>query len=81
MKLPRVTDHAVLRYLERVRRVDIAGIRRHIAELCAPAAQAGSIALHAEGHKFEMDRRGTVVTVAPHSGMPSASKRRLVEGA
>jgi hypothetical protein len=42
MSLPFVSDHALLRYLERARGIDVELIRGHIALLCAPAAAAGA---------------------------------------
>lgn len=68
--LPHVTDHAVLRYLERVRGMDIEAVRRHIAALCAGAVACGAICYRAEGHRFTIADR-TVVTVRPMPGKPS----------
>lgn len=70
MKLPRVTDHAVLRYLERVRGFDVEAVRRHIAITCAAAASAGAANLKAEGVRFAIDN-GAVVTVMPNGTGPS----------
>lgn len=37
-----VTAHALLRYLERVKGVDVEGARAHIAAVCGPAAALGA---------------------------------------
>lgn len=74
MKLPRVTDHCIVRYLERSRGLDIESIRRHIQELCAAPAAAGALCVHAEGVKFEIDH-GSVVTCTPRNGGVNKTKR------
>lgn len=43
-----VSDHAVLRYLERRHGVDIEVVRRHLAGLAVNGAQLGAVAVHAE---------------------------------
>ena len=43
-----VTDHAVLRYLERRHGVDIEAIRQHLAGIALNAAQLGAVAVRAE---------------------------------
>lgn len=80
MKLPRVTDHAVLRYLERVKRIDVAAIRQHIAQQYAPAATVGALSIIAEGVCFQLDRTAaTVVSVTPYTkGSPCKTKRRQI---
>ncbi|MFL6764531.1 MAG: hypothetical protein ACJ8FO_04970 [Sphingomicrobium sp.] len=68
----RVTDHALVRYLERVHGLDVEAIRRHIADVCAHAAATGSTRFFAEGVRFEIsEKTRTVVTVAPlNEGAP-----------
>lgn len=73
--LPRVTDHAVLRYLERAKGFDIESVRSHIATLCAGAVNSGASTMHAEGVKFEFTNR-SVVTVSPGGGYSSRTHRR-----
>jgi len=75
----KVTDHAVLRYLERARGFDIEQVRRHVAALCAPAIKVGARSLRAEGVKFEFSRIGTVVTVVPNGPLPSQTSQRQSE--
>lgn len=63
----RVTDHAVIRYLERAMGLNIEIVRDHIASLCAGPAAYGATALRAEGVKFEIVN-GAVTTVVPDTG-------------
>lgn len=58
---PIVTDHAVLRYLERGHGVDIAAIRAHIETLCATGLVEGASAVAVENVKFAL-LDGRVVT-------------------
>jgi hypothetical protein len=48
----RVTDHAVVRYLERELKIDVDSIRAHIAALVEPAAQIGATGLKVDNVKF-----------------------------
>lgn len=64
----RVTDHAVIRYLERAMGLNIEIVRDHIASLCAGPAAYGATALRAEGVKFEIVS-GAVTTVVPDTGI------------
>jgi len=65
MKPSRVTDHAVLRYLEHVAGLDVETVRRHIAAQlkgapdCATGYRLGGI-------YFVMDE-GRVITVKTHN--------------
>lgn len=61
---PDVTDHAVLRYLERALGYDIEGTRRTIASLVGPAVALGATAFAAGGVTFKLDEN-RVVTVLP----------------
>lgn len=62
MSLPFVTDHALLRYLERARGIDVELIREHVALLCAPSANAGAKSYRVEGVTYVF-KKGHVVTV------------------
>lgn len=63
----RVTDHAVLRYMERAMGLNVELVRQHIAELCRAPATCGASAVRSEGVKFEIIN-GAVTTVVPDSG-------------
>lgn len=61
-----VTDHAVLRYLERAHGLDVDAVRRHIAGRCATGAELGAIGVVVEHVKFVLAAeagKATVVTV------------------
>lgn len=73
----RVTDHAVVRYLERVRGVDVAAIRRQIEETVRLAAPyPGASAVYSGGFEFRI-ADGAVVTVHPRTraGVRSGRQR------
>lgn len=75
--LPIVTDHAVLREVERVHGIDVEAIRRHIAHRVRHAVAAGAAGLASEGHRYII-RSGKVVTVLP--GDRSAEAEALQGG-
>ena len=77
MSLPHVTDHALVRYLERVKGLDVETIRQHIAKLCAPCVAAGARTMHAEGVRFELGT-GKVITCTPNGKWPSRTRREMV---
>ncbi|MFB2553359.1 hypothetical protein [Ensifer soli] len=61
-----VTDHAVLRYLERAHGLDVEFFRRHISGLAASGVIHGAVGVQIEGVKLVL-RGATVVTVlGPH---------------
>ena len=68
---PLVTDHAVLRYIERAHGVDVEALRAHIAGLVRRGVQEGGSAVVVEGVKFVLEAE-VVVTVLrrqwPHQG-------------
>lgn len=66
----RVTDHAVLRWLERFAHVDVEAVRAAIDAETRDALSAGATRLKVNGAEYRM-RDGKVVTV-----MPSQSPRR-----
>lgn len=58
-----VTDHAVLRYLERAHDIDVSFFRDHIAELCANGIRYGATAVAAEDVKFVLVDGRVITTV------------------
>lgn len=73
----RVTDHAVVRYLERARGFDIEAIRKHIAEVCV-AAHVGATCVRSEGVRFGITHNETgpvVTTVTPNGPLPNKTAR------
>lgn len=61
-----VSDHAVLRYLERVMGFDVETLRCEIGRFCDDAAKLGATAVTVSGWTFRI-RDGVVVTVVPRS--------------
>lgn len=78
----RVSDHAVLRYMERAMDLNVEIVREHIATLCQPAAHAGAVCIRAEGVRFEISNNA-VTTVTPDRVTPSnttkARNQRIIE--
>jgi len=71
-----VTDHAVLRYMERAMGLNVEVIRSHIMSLCGDAAAYGAVCVRAEGLRFEID--GTrICTVAPDHLQPNRTGQEL----
>jgi len=57
-----ITDHAVLRFLERVYGVDIEAIRRGIGRRVDEAVEQGASGVHHCGFRYVIDN-GTVITI------------------
>jgi len=70
-----VTDHAVLRYIERVMGVDVDRIRRTISEAVDGAAKIGVNRVTINGWEFRI-KDGTVVTMLSRHSEPEPKKRR-----
>lgn len=58
-----VSDHAVLRYLERVYGVDVARLKRRIERATEDARRQGAAAVNTDGARFVLSKSGRVVTV------------------
>jgi hypothetical protein len=67
-----VSDHALLRWMERVYDIDIDGIRAQLAELARPMSDSGAQSFVHDGHEYVF-RAGRLVTVLD----TSARSRRL----
>lgn len=75
MTMPlRITDHALVRYLERVRGFNLDRERQAIRDVCR-GVDSGTI--KSNGHLFEVKGRA-VVTVTPDSGIPCRTKRQRI---
>ena len=70
-----VTDHAVIRYLERVYGVDVQGLRERIAASTLVARAAGAASVQVKGVRYVIGRDGRVITV--HGTHKVLSKRAL----
>jgi hypothetical protein len=61
----KVSDHALLRYLERVKGVDVEAARAEIVDIIGAAAFLDAPAVTHAGHVYAI-KAYTVVTVLPH---------------
>jgi hypothetical protein len=52
LTMPVVSDHAVLRYIERKHDIDVEAIRAHIRDAVASGVRLGASGVIAEGVKF-----------------------------
>lgn len=69
----RVSDHAVLRWLERVEGVDVAAIRRRIANAVQGGADRGAVGVRQAGVTFKLQYNpGEAVVTTTHSPHPRA---------
>ncbi|MBW8320630.1 MAG: hypothetical protein K0M49_02415 [Arenimonas sp.] len=73
MTIVEVTDHAVLRYLERAHGLDVEFFRLHIRELVLRGAEVGASGVIVENVKFVL-QNGSVVTCLD-KGMKSRDLR------
>lgn len=71
---PIVSDHAVLRYLERAHGLDVQFFRDHIADLTARGVEHGAIAVGIEGVKFILDGAVVVTTLGRHARVRRTSR-------
>lgn len=71
----RISDHAVLRYMERAMGLNIEIVRQHIASICAGPAAMGAVCVRSEGVRFEICNNA-VITVAPDTRTHIISKTR-----
>lgn len=76
MTKPSVSDHALLRYLERVRGFTFEREREEIASTCR-GVETGTVKWR--GHLYEV-REGRVVTITPDVGHPNKTKRIEILG-
>lgn len=76
MKKPpvHVTDHSVLRYLERVRGIDVEAVRTEIAAITEVAVQSGACGLNTDGMSYRFEN-GAVVTVTRTKSTNRAAPR------
>ena len=61
-KHPRITDHALIRYLERVKGVDVDALRSEIGQLVVRGAEQGACGVKVAGFTYRIEE-GCVVTV------------------
>lgn len=79
----RVTDHCVLRYMERAMGLNVEIVREHILSICSSSAAFGAVCVRSEGMRFEIVENRIVTVVKDHV-MPSnltreRNRRRIRE--
>lgn len=66
----RVTDHAVLRYLERAHGLDVAAVRRHLSGKVEKGARLGAVGVTIENVKLVLEQGendiAVVTALKPH---------------
>lgn len=74
-----VTDHAVLRYLERIGGFDIEGLRRQIADRLSKSALPGAQSVNIDGYRYvlrDADGTSVVTTVLDKHWLPTDHHQR-----
>lgn len=71
--LAHVTDHAVLRYLERVKGIDINAVRNELGHVVDTAVKMGAGAAVVDGIKYVLNER-TIVTAALVKTVPERGR-------
>lgn len=64
---PQVTDHAIVRYLERVEGLDLTAVRDHIRAYQAASQPTGvkGVHRHPDGNQIIISNVGVIVTILP----------------
>lgn len=70
---PLVSDHAVLRELQRARGIDVEAVRRQIAAKVRRGVAQGACGVLVDGLRYVI-RNGTVVTILHSAGPPLAER-------
>jgi hypothetical protein len=70
-----VTDHAVLRYLERVKGIDVEAVRLEVGHVVDRAVEMGAGAAIIDGVRYVLNER-TIVTVTPVKMVPLRGRAR-----
>lgn len=75
---PRVSDHAMLRYLERVKNLDIEKVRAEIlTPFVSAAIESGAGGVRVGGHHYVVNN-GCITTILPNGARPN--RKRESEG-
>ena len=69
-----VTDHALVRYLERVYGVDMDGLRQRIERVTQEARDQGAVAVNCDGVHYKLSKCGRVITVTGTNGRSSSTR-------
>lgn len=71
-----VSDHALIRYIERVLGYDVEGLRAKITARASPAAAVGAVHLVADGFRYVFVE-GVMVTVYADNGIDARTAYKL----
>lgn len=66
--IPAITDHAVVRYLERVKGIDIEATRSEIAEIVRRGVGLGAQSVILDGMRYRLDGHHVVTVVEKRVG-------------
>lgn len=76
---PHVSDHAVVRWLERIQGVDVDAIRERILDPKVRAAcEIGATGIKIDGFEYVIER-GSVITIQPAKAQPLVSRKGAYE--
>jgi hypothetical protein len=71
-----VTDHALVRYLERVHGVDVEGLRNRIGRSVHTAVEHGASGVRINGVRYRL-YENRVITILPVNGRLKKRKKRI----
>lgn len=71
-----VSDHCMLRVIERVHGIDLTFIREEIARITAPARKVGARSITTGGFTYILGEKGVVVTVIAEEQGQEQRRRR-----
>lgn len=77
--LPYVSDHALLRYLERAHGLDVEQHRQHVAELVARGVRAGASGVRVEGCRFILNGNRVTTVLDQSMTFTYATKAEVVD--
>jgi hypothetical protein len=64
-----ITDHALVRYLERVKGIPLDDVRQEMRDLCWRYVDSGAVQAQIDGFWWQF-RAGRVVTILPRKASP-----------
>lgn len=74
----RISDHALIRYLERVAGISLETVRAEVSDLVRDAMDAGATRVTIAGCIYELDPRArAVITVLPQGGKAPRNPRAI----
>ena len=66
--IPAITDHAVVRYLERVKGIDVQAVRDEIAEVVRRGVSLGAQSVLLDGMRYRLEGNYVVTVVEKRVG-------------